>query len=309
MVVGGRQGNAFNLDERIERRKLGKPRHKFREGKQHLFEQRAAHSSQESTSYTPSDQSAHHREEVASKHTMVPQITTSTLSRADGSATYTDSLFSVLAAVNGPVEVSRRDELPEEATIEVNIRPGSGVGGPRERWLESVLHSLLRSIVLVHLHPRTLVQVTLQVVREPGIKFTKGRGEVAILPTLANAAFLALVDGGLPLETTMNAALVAVNNSGAIVAGPGAKDLETCESVHAMAFGAQGGMLLDESTGRFDLGVWDAVADKALERCTAAFASEGEDEAMANGDVEQEPWLRQALEEKVRDANAWREST
>jgi exosome complex component RRP46 len=246
---------------------------------------------------------------IAKEATMVPQITTSTLTRADGSATYTDSLFSVLAAVNGPVEVSRRDELPEEATIEVNIRPGSGVGGPRERWLESVLHSLLRSIVLVHLHPRTLVQVTLQVVREPGIKFSKGRGDVAILPTLANAAFLALVDGGLPLDTTMNAALVAVSESGAVVAGPGAKDLETCQSLHAMAFGAQGGMLLDESTGRFDLGVWENVADKALERCTAAFASEGEDEAMANGDVEQEPWLRQALEEKVRDANAWREST
>ncbi|KAM0703710.1 hypothetical protein Q7P35_009649 [Cladosporium inversicolor] len=257
----------------------------------------------------PSSVKLRYHENFAPKYTMVPQITTSTLSRADGSATYTDSLFSVLAAVNGPVEVSRRDELPEEATIEVNIRPGSGVGGPRERWLESVLHSLLRSIVLVHLHPRTLVQVTLQVVREPGIKFTKGRGEVAILPTLANAAFLALVDGGLPLETTMNAALVAVNKSGALVAGPSAKDLETCESVHAMAFGAQGGMLLDESTGRFDLGVWEAVADKALERCTATFASEGEDEAMANGDVEQEPWLRQALEEKVRDANAWREST
>jgi exosome complex component RRP46 len=250
-----------------------------------------------------------HCDNIAPNATMVPQITTSTLTRADGSATYTDSLFSVLAAVNGPVEVSRRDELPEEATIEVNIRPGSGVGGPRERWLESVLHSLLRSIVLVHLNPRTLVQVTLQVVREPGIKFTKGRGEVAILPTLANAAFLALVDGGLPLDTTMNAALVAVTKSGAVVAGPGAKDLEVCQSIHAMAFGAQGGMLLDESTGRFDLGVWEAVADKALERCTSAFASEGEDDAMANGDVEQEPWLRQALEKKVRDANAWREST
>ena len=259
--------------------------------------------------HSSSAQILQYREYIARISEMVPQITTSTLNRADGSATYTDSLFSVLAAVNGPVEVSRRDELPEEATIEVNIRPGSGVGGPRERWLETVLHSLLRSIVLVHLHPRTLVQVTLQVVREPGIKFTKGRGEVAILPTLANAAFLALVDGGLPLETTMNAALVAVNKSGAVVVEPGAKDLETCQSVHAMAFGAQGGMLLGESTGRFDLSVWDAVADKALERCTAAFASKGEDEAMANGDVEQEPWLRQAMEEKVRDANAWREST
>jgi exosome complex component RRP46 len=78
---------------------------------------------------------------------MVPQITTSTLTRADGSATYTDSLFSVLAAVNGPVEVSRRDELPEEATIEVNIRPcaptpknaGPGYAAGRARAWDQVL--------------------------------------------------------------------------------------------------------------------------------------------------------------------------
>lgn len=240
---------------------------------------------------------------------MVPQITTSSLTRADGSSTYTDSLFSILAAVNGPVEVSRRDELPEEATIEVNIRPGSGVGGPRERWLESVLHSVLRSVVLVHLHPRTLLQVTVQVVREPGIKFSKGRGEVAMLPALVNAAFLALVNGGLPLETTLNSALVAVGKGEKVVVAPGVEELEVCESVHAMAFGAHGGLLLNESTGRFEMEVWETVAEKAMERCLAAFASEGEDEAMANGDVEQEPWLRQALEETVRDANAWREST
>lgn len=240
---------------------------------------------------------------------MVPQITTSSLTRADGSATYTDDLFSILAAVNGPVEVSRRDELPEEAAIEVNIRPGSGVGGPRERWLETVLHSLLRSVVLVHLHPRTLLQVTLQVVQEPSVKFSKGRGDVAVIPALANAAFLALVDGGLPLDTTMNAVLVAVGKSGNVVAKPAVKDLEDCKSVHAMAFGAHGGMLLDESTGSFGLKTWEEVTDKAMENCKAAFAAGGEDEAMGNGDVETEPWLRQALEEKVRDANAWREST
>ena len=35
----------------------------------------------------------------------------------------------MLAAINGPVEVQRRDELPEEATIDVVVRPASGVGG------------------------------------------------------------------------------------------------------------------------------------------------------------------------------------
>jgi hypothetical protein len=52
-----------------------------------------------------------------------------TLSGSDGSATYSSNGYTVIAAVNGPIEVSRRDEMPEEATLEVNIRPAVGVGG------------------------------------------------------------------------------------------------------------------------------------------------------------------------------------
>jgi exosome complex component RRP46 len=50
------------------------------------------------------------------------------LHRADGSATFTANDYTVLGAVNGPIEVQRRDELPEEAAIEVIVRPASGVG-------------------------------------------------------------------------------------------------------------------------------------------------------------------------------------
>lgn len=51
------------------------------------------------------------------------------LHRADGSATYSQNGYTIIGAVNGPVEVQRRDELPEEAAIEVNVRPAVGVGG------------------------------------------------------------------------------------------------------------------------------------------------------------------------------------
>jgi hypothetical protein len=62
-------------------------------------------------------------------HTMtVPEVTLTHLNRADGSATYTHNGYSLIGAVNGPIEVLRRDEMPEEATIEVNIRPAIGVG-------------------------------------------------------------------------------------------------------------------------------------------------------------------------------------
>ena len=57
-----------------------------------------------------------------------PEVTLTHLNRADGSATYTHNGYSIIGAVNGPIEVQRRDEQPEEATIEVNIRPAAGVG-------------------------------------------------------------------------------------------------------------------------------------------------------------------------------------
>jgi exosome complex component RRP46 len=50
------------------------------------------------------------------------------LHRADGSATFSSNGYTVLGAVNGPIEVQRRDELPEEAVVEVIVRPASGVG-------------------------------------------------------------------------------------------------------------------------------------------------------------------------------------
>ena len=53
----------------------------------------------------------------------------SPLSRADGSAQYSYNGYSVLCAVNGPMEAQRREELPEEAVVDVAIRPATGVAG------------------------------------------------------------------------------------------------------------------------------------------------------------------------------------
>ena len=60
----------------------------------------------------------------------------SPLHRADGSATYSHNGYSVIAAVNGPIEVQRRDELPEEATVDVTVRPAAGVGGKYQLVVE-----------------------------------------------------------------------------------------------------------------------------------------------------------------------------
>lgn len=58
-----------------------------------------------------------------------PDIKLSSLGNADGSVTYSHCGYLILASANGPVEVQRRDEIPEEAAIEINVRPVTGNSG------------------------------------------------------------------------------------------------------------------------------------------------------------------------------------
>jgi exosome complex component RRP46 len=55
-------------------------------------------------------------------------FTISPLSSPDGSSLLTLYGFTILSSVSGPIEVSRRDELPSESYLEVNIRPAVGTG-------------------------------------------------------------------------------------------------------------------------------------------------------------------------------------
>lgn len=75
--------------------------------------------------------------------------TLGTLHKADGSATYSCNGFSVIGGVNGPVEVQRRDELPQEALIDVVVRPVAGVGGI-ESVLKFRLSTRLADLILKH---------------------------------------------------------------------------------------------------------------------------------------------------------------
>ena len=72
--------------------------------------------------------------EMVAKAGNPPTVTLGELLGVDGSAEYTCNGYTVVGAVNGPIEVQRRDELPEEAAIDVIVRPIAGVGG-KSRFL------------------------------------------------------------------------------------------------------------------------------------------------------------------------------
>ena len=236
--------------------------------------------------------------------TMTPSTTLHPLHRADGSATFTNPLFTILAAVNGPLEAPRRDELPDAALLDIHIRPAHGVGGPRERWIEyDVLAPLLRHVVvLTRTHPRALIQVIVQVVREEEL----GRQvrDVAFVAAVVNAVGLALVEGGIAVGKMVAAAWAGVDGEGRVVVEPEKGIGGNCwRSVHAMAFTAGGEMVLGVQEGVFTLEMGKRVTRELRRVCVEAMAKEDQS---GDENMETKPWLREALESDARRANAWR---
>ncbi|KAJ8611638.1 hypothetical protein MRB53_037862 [Persea americana] len=239
----------------------------------------------------------------------IPQVEFNPLNRSDGSATYADNLFTILAGANGPVEVQRRDGLPEEAAIEVNIRPLAGVSGPRERWLETILQSAIQSILLTKTFPRTLVQVTLQITKQPQ-RSLNSKEHVAAIPALFNAAFLSLLDAGLPLRTTATAALFGIDSAGSVQQEVSEKNISNCKSLHAMAYDTHNNLLFDESVGVFSVEEWDNLAVLAHKKCLSALTTTQPDEdEMVIDEAGGIPWMRQAAQDRDETFNSWRDSS
>lgn len=92
------------------------------------------------------------------------------LDRADGSASYKcpSTGSNILGSVNAPVELpGRRDVLkPEEATVEVFVKPGTAPGGVGERYVEGIIKGALGRLILGREkgYPRRGVVVTLVIV-------------------------------------------------------------------------------------------------------------------------------------------------
>lgn len=112
----------------------------------------------------------------------------SLLKRADGSARVIQGGSSVVCAVYGPAEVKIAKEQCDRqvhlklcmmcstkvmysfyrATLDVVIKPESGLSSPKERQLEEFICSCCRNVVLTELHPHTAISIVLQVENSAG---------------------------------------------------------------------------------------------------------------------------------------------
>ncbi|KAM3086598.1 exosome non-catalytic core subunit rrp46 [Clarireedia jacksonii] len=242
-----------------------------------------------------------------------PTVLLSPLPRADGSAEFSQNGYTVLGAVNGPIEVQRRDELPEEAAIDVIVRPAAGVGGTRERHLEAILQSTLRQIIHIHNFPRTLIQITLQITNTPEnynawSKLVQASSNLPLLPALLQTSVLTLLSASIPLSMTMTSVLLALNDTEtgrSIIENPTPLQCQDATSIHIFAFTSHGDLLVAESEGPFELDDWEEVFDHAKRLCCDG--KSGDDDVMEEDKGSNlMMFVKSAVQEKVANDLHWK---
>ncbi|KAJ5132399.1 hypothetical protein N7448_006557 [Penicillium atrosanguineum] len=242
-----------------------------------------------------------------------PTASLSTLNRADGSASYKCPAtgYDVLGSVNAPIELpARRDALkPEDATIEVFVKPGNTTAGVGERYVEGILRSVLTEVVLGRErgYPRRGVVITLAIVGGGSVE--RGDSYLTVLPALLHTSLLALLSASVPLAMTFSSALLGVTKSGDIVRDPSAADAKAASSLHVLAFSSKGHLLLNESEGCFDFDTWELIRERAVSICRgAAVSGTGEDVAMGerSNDARLDGFVRETVEDRLHVDYAWK---
>ncbi|RDB20594.1 Exosome complex component RRP46 [Hypsizygus marmoreus] len=135
-------------------------------------------------------------------------ITYPHLARVDGSAQFSfgapfssspttktndEPSTSALASTSGPIEVRLASEDPTKATLDVTVRPLSGIPATEAKALGVVLKGVLGAVVLAGMHPRTMVQIVVQGISGGG---GRGGGDDALTAAMINASSLSLLNAG-----------------------------------------------------------------------------------------------------------------
>ncbi|KAH7022758.1 ribosomal protein S5 domain 2-type protein [Ilyonectria destructans] len=243
-----------------------------------------------------------------------PAAELSHLPKADGSATFSYGGYSVIAAVNGPVEAQRRDENAFEALVDVIVRPAAGVGGTRERQLESLLQAAFRQLIPVRNYPRCVIQITLQVAETPenayvNTKLVQASLNLPIIPALLHAAILAILTAAIPLKAIAAATVIAIPDDNTdVIVDPTAVEADRARSLHVLGFTSQDELLLSESEGSFTVDEWNKVLELGQRIC-CQHQQPGLDTAMAGDNHESrsmKEFIRSVIAAKTADDLYWK---
>ncbi|KAI9018405.1 ribosomal protein S5 domain 2-type protein [Hyaloraphidium curvatum] len=182
------------------------------------------------------------------------------LPSSDGSARFSFGETSVVCAFYGPKEARLRDELYDEAVVELSLtRPKEGTG-PRYREDEISIKEIALSSMLSEMHQGAAFKMAMNVASDHGSSFSAA----------INAASLALLDSCVPTRNLCVSATCAVAASGALMLDPTDVEAEAAASLHSFVFHGPDnvGLVASRSTGTFTEDEFNA----GLDLCRAAAA-------------------------------------
>lgn len=177
-------------------------------------------------------------------------LKTSILENADGSAELTIGGTKVITSISGPIEPKARQELPNQSSLEIIVRPASGLSTTREKLIEDKLRSILQSIIISYKYPRQLIQIIVQFCKtDETNEFNVNELNAAI-----NSCYFALIDADVALYSSFASVVISMN-LGNLIKEPTGDVLETSDSFHLICFTIQDGqankLLMLESQGEF----------------------------------------------------------
>ena len=114
------------------------------------------------------------------------------LKQADGSARFKHGHTSVLTAVFGPMACTRTSqERIDGPFVEVVFNSAVDDDSQKNKECSEVLRRTFEPVLLRSLHPRTLLRIVVQVIKDDG----------AVLAVATNSVCMALLDAGYPMKS------------------------------------------------------------------------------------------------------------
>lgn len=112
---------------------------------------------------------------------------------------------------------------------------------------------------------------------------------------------------------TLTSTLVAVSDSGELVADPSAVVTEAATSRHVLGFSSHGGLVVAESEGAFSIETWEQVYDKAEGICRGSSMVNvdrtGDTDMESSGQGDLEGALKETIKVKTARDQRWKDGS
>ncbi|XP_057315841.1 exosome complex component RRP46-like [Hydractinia symbiolongicarpus] len=166
------------------------------------------------------------------------------LQKPDGSALFQQGDTKVTSGVYGPAEVKVSKELIDRSYLECILKPKSGMSGVKEKALEEFMTHACRDILLSALHPRSAVQIVMQIMHNDG----------SLLSTLLNAACMSMVHAGLPMRCMLVAVCCVISKDDQYIVDPTAEQEVGARCTFTLSFESKNiNLISSHTTGRFTI--------------------------------------------------------